>query len=200
MENTTDDEGQKEGEWIRRVLAGDSDAFAPLVRRHEARVRALCLSLLNNPTEAEDAAQQAFLKAYRGLAGFRREAGFATWIYRIAYRQCLDLLKSRRRRPVESLDALLEKGDAVFGGWASENAGTPNGEFAVELVNRLPEEYRRVLVLRESQGFSYEEIAFATGASLDSIKARLRRARRTLVEAARHFSKSAGVQKARTTI
>lgn len=178
---------------VRRVLNGDPDAFAPLVRRHEARVRALCASLLKDPSDAEDAAQESFLKAYRHLADFRGEAAFATWIYRIAYRQCLDTQKARRRRPAESLDAMLEKGDGVLGR-LKESPVEPGG--LAELLAELPEEYRTVLVLRESQGFRYDEIAAATGVSLDSVKARLRRARRRLIASARHLGGGSVVQQA----
>lgn len=185
--------GEADRDAVRRVREGDVEAFSLLVRRHEARVRALCASMLNGSGDAEDAAQEAFLKAYRHLADFRGDALFSTWMYRIAYRHCLDLQKARRRRPAESLDALLEKGDGVL---ARFKEPAPDAGAAAELLAGLPDEYRQILLMRESHGFRYEEIAAATGVSLDSVKARLRRARRRLVDAARHLWGPAVVQQA----
>ncbi len=92
---------------------------------------------------------------------------------RIAYRQCLDTQKARRRRPAESLDAMLEKGDGVLGR-LKESPVEPGG--LAELLAELPEEYRTVLVLRESQGFRYDEIAAATGLAEGTVKVHLFRA------------------------
>jgi RNA polymerase sigma-70 factor (ECF subfamily) len=101
MNDAHTDIGEADRDAVRRVRAGDVDAFALLVRRHEPRVRALCASMLNESGDADDAAQEAFLKAYRHLADFRGDALFSTWMHRIAYRHCLDLQKARRRRPSE---------------------------------------------------------------------------------------------------
>lgn len=164
---------------VQSVLAGDKESFAVLVRAYQAKVLSLCLSLMRNRAEADDAAQEIFVKAYRGLSGFRLDSSFSTWLYRIAYRHCLDLLRSRKRRAAEPLDSLPE---------IAENAASLEDKAAVESVlSALPPDYRLVLTLREVQGLTYEEIARATGSSLDSVKARLRRAREALQEAARHF-------------
>lgn len=193
MSETPTDIREADFDAVRRVQAGDVEAFALLVRRHEARVRALCASMLNGSGDAEDAAQESFLKAYRHLADFRGDALFSTWMHRIAYRHCLDLQKARRRRPAESLDALLEKGDGVL---ARAQEPAPDAGTVAELLAGLPDDYRQILLMRESHGFRYEEIAAATGVSLDSVKARLRRARRRLIESARHLWGGAVVQQA----
>lgn len=177
---------------VRRSLDGDRDAYAFLVRRHQGKVLSLCLSLLRVRDEAEDAAQDVFIKAYRGLSGFRFESSFSTWLYRIAYSRCLDLLRSRRRRPEESLEALtaagVETASAATGLSPEERADL---ERALEALR--PEE-RLILTLRESQGLSYEELTEALDISLDAVKSRLRRARRALQERARHFFKGESVQ------
>lgn len=179
-------------EQVRAVLAGDREAFAFLVRRHQDKVRGLCLALLQRPSEADDAAQDVFLKAYRHLGRFRQDAAFSTWIHRIAHNHCLDLLKQRARRAGESLDALLEKGDQVLF-FPEKPAPAETGE-ALALLGQLSPVHRTVLTLREVQGFSYEEMARVMGSTVDSVKARLRRARRALLEKARHFFADRGVQ------
>ena len=178
-------------EAIRAVRAGQRDAYEGLVRRHETRLRSLCLSLMGDPAEADDAAQEVFWKAYRALSNFREEAAFATWIHRIAVRHCLDRRRSQKRRRQESLDALLEKG--LDPAEKPAPAAEARNELARALAGLAPE-YRTVLVLREAQGFTYEEIAQAMSTSLDSVKARLRRAREALREAARHLMPEAVVQ------
>jgi RNA polymerase sigma-70 factor, ECF subfamily len=166
---------------IHDVLAGDSRAYEPLVRRHHQRVLALCLSLLKNPSEAEDAAQDSFLKAYRSLSSFRGDSEFSTWIYRIAYRTCLDALRKRSREKSESWDALVEvRGEEIqclFMSQPGPERALENKNLVERVLSTLLPDYRRILVLREVYGFSYEEIAAAMECSLDSVKARLRRAR-----------------------
>ena len=182
----------EEKQIIQDVLAGRTEAFAALVRAHQAKVLSLCLSLLRDRAEAEDAAQDVFLRAYRSLKDFRADSSFSTWIYRISYRRCLDLIKARKVRRAESLDALLAGGGekAVETGRAEPEA---DDETLERILSALPPEYRMVLTFREVQGLAYDEIARATGASLDSVKARLRRARLALREAARHFLKESDV-------
>lgn len=178
-----------EKDLIQRILTGESDAFGELVREHHAQVIGLCRSILGNSEAAEDAAQEAFLKGFRNLKSFRGDAQFSTWMYRIAYRHCLDVLKSQKRRYTEPLEVVENK--------AASGSITKDLEFrdmAEKVLSKLSPEYRLVLTLREVQGLSYEEIANATDSSLDSVKARLKRARQTLLETARHFETAAGVQ------
>lgn len=199
MANPIDDTLRRE-EWdlVQEILAGACDSFEPLVRRHEARVRSLCAALLQDATEADDAAQEVFLKAYRALGRFRNESSFSTWIHRIAHNHCLDVLKSRQRRRAESLDALLEQGDGVLAD-RHDGSPAPGRDLDIhQLLQGLSPDYRTVLVLREVQGFDYGEIAKIMGVTVDSVKARLRRARQSLVETARHFDAPAVVQRLET--
>ncbi|UPT72796.1 MAG: sigma-70 family RNA polymerase sigma factor [Elusimicrobiota bacterium] len=175
----------------RRAAGGDDAAFAELVRRHAPRVRALCEATLGGPAEADDAAQETFLKAHRSLGRFDGRSAFATWLHRIAVNHCLDVLRAASRRRSESLDALLEADGAALGLALSEESPAKALEArdtAERLLARLNPEQRLALTLRETEGLSYEEIADAMSCSLDSVKARLRRARAELLEAARHFS------------
>jgi RNA polymerase sigma-70 factor (ECF subfamily) len=176
---------------IERILAGHQDEYAVLVENHQDRVYGLCLSLLKNPTEAEDAAQEIFLKVYQRLREFRFESSFSTWLYRAAYRHSLDLLKSRSRRRSESLDALMEQGHP------SMDPPAPSGDrldLAREVLSELRPEDRLVIALREIQGLTYDEMAETLDISLDALKSRLRRARETLRQVARHFCPTPIVQ------
>lgn len=175
----------------RLAAGGDDGAFAELMRRHSPRVRALCAATLGGPGEAEDAAQETFLKAHRALGRFSGGASFGTWLHRIAVNHCLDLLRAAGRRRSESLDALLEADAAVLGRALSEPSAAKSLEdrdTVARLLSRLNPEQRLALTLREAEGLSYEEIAKAMSCSLDSVKARLKRARAELLEMARHFS------------
>src|SRR6266700_3653350 len=98
---------QSEKEIIEAVVAGDAEAFAGLVRAHQVRIRLSCLVFLANKEEADDAAQDIFIKAFKNLAGFKGEASFETWLLRIADNHCRDLLRTRKTRRTESLDPLL---------------------------------------------------------------------------------------------
>lgn len=188
--NALDKEQDKQD--ISRVLAGNREAFEGLVRRHEANVRGLCLSILQDAAEADDAAQEVFWKTYKSLKSFREEAAFSTWVHRIAVRHCLDVKRGQKRRRAESLDLLIEQG--MDPAETARPAVEARNELA-KVLSELAPEYRTVLVLRESEGYTYEEIAEAMSTSLDSVKARLRRAREALREAARHFLPETLVQK-----
>jgi len=183
---------------IQAVLAGDREAYADLVRAYQVQVRTLCRSFLLDPAEAEDAAQEAFLKAFIALPRYRQETSFLAWVYRIASNHCLDLLRKRKRHKTDSLDNLMDqKGDS--GMWASlygtaleaTDEGSQDKEersrLAMQLLSILSEEQRQILVLRELDGLSYEEIGSVLHCSLDGVKARLHRARQKLQEKARHF-------------
>lgn len=185
--------GPSDAELARLAADGGDGAFAELVRRHSPRVRALCAATLGGPGEAEDAAQETFLKAHRALGRFSGDASFGTWLHRIAVNHCLDLLRAAGRRRAESLDALFEADAAVLGSVLSE----PSSAQALEdrdtvqrLLARLNPEQRLALTLREAEGLSYEEISAAMSCSIDSVKARLKRARAELLEMSRHFSGS----------
>jgi RNA polymerase sigma-70 factor (ECF subfamily) len=176
-------------ELVKAAQQGDSDAFGELVDRHYARVVGLCAQLLKSRSDVDDAVQEAFLKAHRFLGDFHGEAQFSTWLYRITLNHCRDLLRKAARRRTVSLDALVEAlGDRLRE--LREPAGkTESSEYAamVQMVlSRLPEDYREVLALRRD-GASYVEIAQAMDCSVDSVRARLRRARRALSDNLRHL-------------
>lgn len=182
-------------ELVERVRAGEKEAYAALVRRHQDKVRGLCLSMLGSLSAAEDAAQDVFVKAYERLAAFRGEAAFSTWLYRIASNHCLDLLRSEARRKSDSWDALLEDQGARVKSLFSEKPQRrlEDADLIGRVLAQLPPRYRAILTLREAEGLNYKEIAECLGCSVDGVKAGLRRARLALREKARHFLKAENV-------
>ena len=179
---------------VQRVRAGDTEAYALLVRKHQARIRGYCIWTLGNAAEADDAAQEVFIKAYRGLGSFRGSSGFSTWLYRIAVNHCRDGLRKRARERTESWEALREREGEAAEQRISQDSPAGQRRQLQEALDRLPEQYRAILILREAEGMSYQELAEFLGCSLDAVKARLRRARSELVEKARHFLELADVQ------
>lgn len=161
--------------------------FETLLTEHQDRVFRLCASMLGNRRDAEDAAQEVFLKAYQNLSRFKGESAVGTWLHRIAANHCLDLLRKRARRPSEPLTE--ELGQKLF----SKGPDLEALDLANRALSELPEDYRLALTLRELQGFTYEEIAEITESSLDSVKARLRRAREQMADRLRHFLKDSDV-------
>ena len=183
---------------VERAQAGESTSFDELVRRYEGKVFQLTRRILNDADEAEDALQETFLSAYRGLPRFKREARFSTWIFRIATNAAL--MRLRKRRPdVISLDQPKQvdgEGETVpldLPDWTA----TPDQELADqetkaamdEAIAALPPDLAAVFLLRDVEGMSNEEAAEATGLSLAAAKSRLHRARLFLRDRLhRHFT------------
>lgn len=175
----------------------DRDEFADLVRAHHPKIYGLCLGMLGDPAAADDAAQEAFLAAWKALDSFKGDSAIGTWLHRIAANKCLDVLRRSGRRAEDSLDAILEGGgpraEAAQSGDSGPEQAAEAADLAGKVMGGLSDEYRLILTLREVQGLSYEEIMKVMDCSLDSVKARLRRAREAALERLRHFSGTGGV-------
>jgi RNA polymerase sigma-70 factor (ECF subfamily) len=174
----------RDDELVRRYLAGDGDAFATLVRRHETRVFNLCLRVLGDREDAADAAQDTFLAALRKLTQFRGDAAFSTWLHRVAVNACYDLLRKRRRQPL--LHLALEPGDAAPepGPAAPDHADEVSGtRDAAAALARVPSEFRIALVLADVQDLPYEEIAKILDIPVGTVKSRVHRGRIALARA-----------------
>jgi RNA polymerase sigma-70 factor, ECF subfamily len=164
-------------------LAGDADAFATLVRRHEAKVYGLCLRVLGDPDDAADAAQDALVTVARKLGSFRGDARFTTWLHRVTMNVCYDHLRAAKRRPV--VRRLVEDGPQPDIGdpvadHADEIAGTRDAAAALALV---PEDFRVALVLADVQDLPYEEIAKILDVPVGTVKSRVHRGRLALARA-----------------
>lgn len=163
-----------------RAQEGDRRAFEVLVRRHQRQLYRLAVRMLGNSSDAEDATQEAFVAAWRQLRGFRGDAAFSSWMYRIVTNRCLALL--RARRPVVSLDNLDEQPGPD--GASPEHAAEITGRAAAlqRALQKLPPEQRACWVLRDLHELSYEDIAVIVGVGPGAVRGRLYRARRTLAE------------------
>jgi len=175
---------------VRAVLAGDTQAFERLVNRHKDRVFAMLVRLTGDAGAAEELAHEAFVRAYRGLDGFRGDARFGTWLVQIAVHLARDRVRERMRSRTVSLDELLERDvDApVFAdsrpdydplAIVSERDATERFESALK---ELPPNYREAFVMHHIEDMPYDAIAQVTGDSVGSLKVRVHRARKLLKE------------------
>lgn len=177
---------------VRAVQNGETERFRELVDRHRGRVYAVLQRMLANPPLAEELAQEAFVKAYTGLNGFRGDARFGTWLVQIALFTARDHLRRARRmrQKVTSLEELRARhaaaGDPADLRPAADplrNLAGQQGENVVhEALDSLPDEYREVLVLKHLEEWPYERIAELTGDTVGTLKVRAHRARRMLKE------------------
>lgn len=168
--------------WVERTLAGDQDAFGELVVRYERDVFNLAYRMLNNRGEAEDAAQEAFLRAYANLDRYDAERPFKTWLLSIASNHCIDRIR-RRRLTWLSLEEPLPPHPALTSDLPGPEEATLAGERSAEvqaLLDELTSDYRVAVILRYWYDLSYAEIAEMLGTTESAIKSRLFRARQAL--------------------
>lgn len=173
---------------INQTLAGQKEAFGELVLKYQERVYNLALPIVGNPEDALDVTQETFVQALTHLSTFRRSSRFYTWLYRIAFNCAAGALR-RRRRSV-SVDSVLED----FGDSFEADVEAPDAEvdrrdnvrLLQAALDKLPEDYRRPLVLREMHEASYEEIAITLNVPIGTVRSRLHRARAALREALEH--------------
>ncbi len=168
---------------IRDAQRGSLDAFNELVLRYQNQAYNVAYRIMGDGDSAADAAQEAFISAFRAISGYRG-GSFRAWLMRIVTNACYDELRRRKRRPTSSLDALYVT-DAAPGETLVNGAESPEAYAQRQDLNRvlhdglqtLPPEQRVVLVLSDVQGYDYREIAEVTGVSLGTVKSRLSRAR-----------------------
>ncbi len=176
---------------------GHAKAFSELVRRHHVRVFHTAFGMVGNREDADDLAQLAFIKAFQSLHRFKGQALFSTWLYRISINCCLDWIKSQQRKyDVKMDDEWWYKqadGEALFAGPKRTDYMVEQGELRDVLahaMSQMPPIFRSVLVLRELNGLSYQEIASVEGCSVGTVKSRLFRARVQLRKLLRPFYKA----------
>lgn len=171
-----------EQELVKAARKGDADAFEALVLRYEKRVYALTLRMCGNPSDAQEAAQEAFFSAWQSLPFFRGESSFATWLYRLASNASVDILRREKRQKSSSLD------DENLNLNLPDPRLTPHEEAErrelredIEAgLRELPDEYRAVLILRELHQLSYQEISETLDVDVGTVKSRINRGRKRL--------------------
>lgn len=169
---------------VERVQAGDRSAFDLLVRKYQQRIVNLIMRFVPEWHEAQDVAQEAFIKAYRAIGNFRGDSAFYTWLYKIAVNTAKNHLVSQSRRPPGD-DVSIEDADHSPQGQRMHDRATPENEFirrevertVLEAVAELPEEIRTALTLREIDGLSYEQIAEVMGCPIGTVRSRIFRGR-----------------------
>lgn len=173
---------------VKKILTttGDLSAFDELVRRYERKIYGLAYQFMGNHADAGDLAQDTFIRMYQALGTFRGEASFSTWLYRIAANICRDELRKQQRRKVVSLEDTPEIFPAAIP--TTQSYCSPEEAFAQRelqsmvqsCMNELSDGHRLILVLREINGLSYEEISQVLQCSMGTVKSRISRARNLL--------------------
>lgn len=174
------------------LRAGDDRAYERMIADHGGRMLAVARRMLRNEEEARDALQEAFLLAFRGIARFEGQSLLSTWLHRIVVNAALMRLRSRKAHPEESIEPLLptfqEDGHStnVYGGWPerpdTELARSELRSLVRAAIDRLPQSYRTVLVLRDIEELDTSEVAELLGVTANAVKIRLHRARQALRE------------------
>lgn len=178
----------EEAQLLERVLRGDPEAFDQLVLRHQRQVYAVALRMLGSPEEAEEIAQEAFVRAYRGIKGFRRQAKVSTWLVSIVMNLCRNRRRFwlRRRRVIAaSLDEPRQTEEDTLEREPADPGLSPSQQLIrreqqkqiADALQLLDETHRSVIILRDIEGYAYEEIARMLGCRVGTIKSRINRAR-----------------------
>lgn len=183
MEGPTGDDASL----VQRLRRGDPRAFEDLVIAHQHRVFGVAIRILGNRAEAEDLAQEVFLRVHRAIGEFRGEAKLSTWLYAIASRLCLNRLTSGERRIARHGDEELARLASAAGSPVEEAERSELEAALHRAIGELGEERRIVVVLRDLEGLSYEEIAEALELELGTVRSRLHRARMDLREKLERF-------------
>jgi RNA polymerase sigma-70 factor, ECF subfamily len=189
---------EEDRELVRLSQNGTESAFEELVRRHQQRVFALVGGILRRPDDVEDVAQQVFLKAYLGIKKFDQRAAFSTWLYKIAVNECWDYLRKRKVRPLVYEADLSEEQVSLLDGIISTERPTESPSTRMEarevldrMLGALPEQDQQLLILKEVEGFSVQELAEILNLNVNTVKVRLFRARGRIMDVYRRRLTSA---------
>lgn len=174
-------------ELVQRVQQGDKSAFDHLVRKYQSKIILLVNRYVKDPSEAQDVAQEAFIKAYRALGNFRGDSAFYTWLYRIAINTAKNYLVSRARRYSE-FEVDVTEAEQIHNAPQLKGLDTPEQELLNDEIvdaissamEKLPGEMRNAIMLREFEGMSYEEIAQTMDCPVGTVRSRIFRAREAI--------------------
>jgi len=184
-----------ENKLISRASGGDPSAFNQLMGMHEKRMYAVALRMCGNREDAQDCLQEAMLRVYRAIGGFKGQSSFGTWVYRITMNTCLDELRRKKNKQNVSFDNLLDQGWSP----ADDSASPEKKVMQIEMrksistsIQELPEDMRSAIIMRDIHGYSYDEIADILGVNVGTIKSRISRGREKLREKLSNFSELFG--------
>ena len=184
--------GRSDVELMLALKAGDENAFTELVDRHRDAVVNLAYRYLGNKTDAEDLAQEVFLKVHRARDRYEPAAKFTTWLYRVAANACLNEVRDRRRRPTFAAGTLEDPPAADGASPVEEAERSELRERVRQALAELPERQRMALLLNKFHGLGYEEMADSLGMTVPAVKSLLVRARENVRQAIEPYLRSAG--------
>lgn len=173
---------------VSKAKAGDVAAFEQLIEAYQKKVYNLALRMTGNQEDAADLAQEAFIRVFRSISGFKEQSSFSTWIYRITTNVCLDEIRKRKNRKVISIDEDIHMDDGEMKRQIVSDDPLPDKmaeraelrNIVNDAINSLPEDQKVVITLRDLNGLSYEEIAQVLGIPGGTVKSRINRARQAL--------------------
>lgn len=171
-----------------RAKAGEIAAFEQLIEAYQRKIFNIALRMVGNYDDAGDLAQEVLIRIYKSIRSFKEQSSFSTWVYRITTNVCLDEIRKRKNRKVISLDEEIQVEDGEMKRQVESNEPSPEDtaekselqKLVGDAINDLPEDHRSVIILRDIQGFSYEEIAQMLQCPEGTIKSRINRARQAL--------------------
>jgi RNA polymerase sigma-70 factor (ECF subfamily) len=195
-----DYQNSPEGALVQRAQAGDESAFREIVERYQGKVFSIIHGIVRQRNDVEDIAQQVFAKVYISLKSFDFRSSLITWVYKITVNECFDYLRKRKvRRLVYESDLSEDEVRRVENGEPSVDRQIPadsslaQRDYVLKLLTRVSEEERMLLMLKEVEGYSVEELAEKTGMNENTIKVKLFRARQKLVKAAARLERAPGL-------
>lgn len=176
---------------VRATRRGDREAFRELVERYQRKIVSVAIGMVHNPDEAMEIAQETFTKAYQNLGQFKGDSSFYAWLYRIAFNMAIDHQRREQRRPTVPLDERAGGGGEVIGEALAQQSGIGNDPFkrvqsreigarVAQAINELTPDHKAVILLREVEGLSYEEISRVMQCSKGTVMSRLHYARKKL--------------------
>src|SRR6266566_1363193 len=191
-----DHRNSEEAALVRRVQAGDELAFREMVERYQSKVYSIIYGILRNHNDAEDIAQQVFAKVYFSIRSFDFRSSLLTWIYKITVNECYDYLRKKRVRKLvyesdfSQEDAQrMEASEPAIDGAPPVDERLAQRDLVVKLLSKVSEEDRSLMLLKEVEGHSVEELAAITGLNENTIKVKLFRTRQKLVKAAHRLGR-----------
>jgi len=195
-----DYENTSEGSLVRRAQNGDQAAFREIVERYQSKVFSIIHGIVRQRNDVEDIAQQVFAKVYLSIKGFDFRSSLITWIYKITVNECFDYLRKRKVRKLvyesdlsEDEARRVENHEPTVDRQAPADSSLARRDYVVKLLARVSEEERMLLMMKEVEGYSVEELAARTGMNENTIKVKLFRARQKLVKAAQRMERAPGL-------
>jgi len=195
-----DYENTPEGALVRRAQAGDETAFREIVEKYQSKVFSIIHGIVRQRNDVEDIAQQVFAKVYLSLRSFDFRSSLITWIYKITVNECFDYLRKRKVRKLvyesdlsEDEARRVENTEPNVDRTAPADASLASRDYVIKLLTRVSEEERMLLMMKEVEGYSVEELAARTGMNENTIKVKLFRARQKLVKAAQRLDRAPGL-------